>query len=129
MNCSKLAKSNLMRQCLLVLVKICKIFICLLINPSPNKPWFLLVCRTSLLKTLWEKERLLEQSLLFPPYFLPIWITFCYFHQIYYCCLQTLSIWKRLKFDIWESVNLTHYQTTSFRLFQTERVCRRQFQI
>ena len=25
--------------------------------------------------------------------------------------------------------NLTHYQTTNIRLFQTERVCRRQFQI
>ena len=25
--------------------------------------------------------------------------------------------------------NLTHYQTTNFRPFQTERVCRRQFQI
>ena len=25
--------------------------------------------------------------------------------------------------------DLTHYQTTNFRLFQTERVCRRQFQI
>ena len=25
--------------------------------------------------------------------------------------------------------SLTHYQTTNFRLFQTERVCRRQFQI
>ena len=24
---------------------------------------------------------------------------------------------------------ITHYQTTNFRLFQTERVCRRQFQI
>ena len=24
---------------------------------------------------------------------------------------------------------LTHYQTKNFRLFQTERVCRRQFQI
>ena len=27
------------------------------------------------------------------------------------------------------SVCLTHYQTTNFRLLQTERVCRRQFQI
>ena len=26
-------------------------------------------------------------------------------------------------------MNLTHYQTTNFRLFQTEGVCRRQFQI
>ena len=24
---------------------------------------------------------------------------------------------------------LTHYQTTNFRLFQTKRVCRRQFQL
>ena len=32
----------------------------------------------------------------------------------------------------WIGLNLpllTHYQTTSFRLFQTERVCRQQFQI
>ena len=26
-------------------------------------------------------------------------------------------------------ISLTHYHTTNFRLFQTERVCRRQFQI
>ena len=29
------------------------------INPFPNKPWILRVCSTSLLKTLWEKEKLL----------------------------------------------------------------------
>ena len=29
------------------------------VNPFPNKPWFLRVCSTSLLKTLWEKEKLL----------------------------------------------------------------------
>ena len=34
-------------------------------NPIPNKPWFLRVCSTYLLKTLWEKEK-----------FLPTWITF-----------------------------------------------------
>ena len=28
-------------------------------NPFPNKPWFLRVCSTSLLTTLWEKEKLL----------------------------------------------------------------------
>ena len=33
-----------------------------LINPFPNKPWFLRVCSTSLLKTLWEKEKLLVTS-------------------------------------------------------------------
>ena len=32
------------------------------INPFPNKPWFLRVCITSLLKTLWEKKKLLVTS-------------------------------------------------------------------
>ena len=40
---------------------------------------------------------------------------FCFFPQ----CFQKVSF----------SGLLTHYQTTNFRLFQTERVCRRQFQI
>ena len=32
------------------------------LNPFPNKLWFLHVCSTSLLKTLWEKEKLLVTS-------------------------------------------------------------------
>ena len=32
------------------------------LNPFPNKPWFLRVCSTGLLKTLWEKEKLLVTS-------------------------------------------------------------------
>ena len=51
-----------------------------------------------------------EQFLLFPQCFLPIWITFCHFHQIHnnnYCDLQPLAVWKSLKFVIWERVNLT----------------------
>ena len=32
------------------------------LNPFPNKPWFLCVCSTSLLKTLREKEKLLDMS-------------------------------------------------------------------
>ena len=31
-------------------------------NPFLNKPWFLRVCSTNLLKTLWEKEKLLIMS-------------------------------------------------------------------
>ena len=30
----------------------------MLFNPFPNKPWFLRVCSSRLLKTLWEKEKL-----------------------------------------------------------------------
>ena len=32
------------------------------VNPFPNKTWFLRVCCTTLLKTLWEKEKLLVTS-------------------------------------------------------------------
>ena len=35
---------------------------CILFNPFPNKPWLLCVYRTSLLKTLWDKEKLLVMS-------------------------------------------------------------------
>ena len=31
-------------------------------NPFPNKLWFLRVCIAGLLKTLWEKEKLLVMS-------------------------------------------------------------------
>ena len=72
----------------------------LTLNPFPNKPWFVRVCSTSLLKTLWEKEKLLvtclqyksfentvgkgkiarnEHYFLFPQCFLPAWKTFCHF--------------------------------------------------
>ena len=34
----------------------------LLFNPFPNKPWFLRVCNTRLLKTLREKKKLLVTS-------------------------------------------------------------------
>ena len=33
-----------------------------LLNPLPNEPWFSCVCSISLLKTLWEKEKLLVTS-------------------------------------------------------------------
>ena len=32
------------------------------VHPFPNKPWFLSVCSTSVLKTLWEKKKLLVTS-------------------------------------------------------------------
>ena len=41
-------------------------------NPFPNKPWFLLVCSTRLLKTMWEKEKLLITSNL------------SFFHSVFY---------------------------------------------
>ena len=67
---------------------------------SPNKPWFLRDCITSLLKTLFEREKLLcnEQFLLFPlstfsfsQCFPSIWRNFCHFRQFWNCRLYTLS--------------------------------------
>ena len=78
------------------------------INPFPNKPWFLRVCRISLLKTLWEKEKLLVTS------------NFSFSHSVFYPYrelsaifinrLQTLSVWKGPHF--WERVNPLPHNTT-----------------
>ena len=51
-----------------------------------------------------------------------------------FCCVVKSYIRRHYlfyKLPVSSSVRkeLTHYQTTNFRLFQTERVCRRQFQI
>ena len=54
-----------------------------LYNSFPSKPWFLRVCSTCLLKTLWEKEKLLVTSnSSFSQCFLPVQRTFCQLHQI-----------------------------------------------
>ena len=51
------------------------------INPFPKKPWFLRVCSTSLLKTLWEKEKLLITSNFSFSHsvFSHFWQNFCHF--------------------------------------------------
>ena len=46
-----------------------------------------------------------KQFLLFSQCFLPFRRTFCPFHQILNCSLQTLSVWKSLKFVVWERVH------------------------
>ena len=53
-------------------------------NPFPNKPWFLRVCSTNLLKTLWVKEKLLITSNFSFSHsvFLHLRRTFHHFHQI-----------------------------------------------
>ena len=76
------------------------------VNPFPNKPWFLHVCSISLLKILREKEKLLVTSnFSFCQCFLPVWRTFCHLHQIQNCSLQTVTVWKSLKWVVWERVN------------------------
>ena len=52
------------------------------LNPFPNKPWFLRVYIISVLKTLWEKEKLLVTSNFSFSHsvFYPFWTSFCHFH-------------------------------------------------
>ena len=55
------------------------------INPFPNKPWFLPVCITSLLKTLWEKEKLLITS------------DFSFSHSVFYPFKELSAIFIKLE--------------------------------
>ena len=56
------------------------------INPFPNKPWFLRVCNPSVLKTLWEKEKLLVTS------------NFSFSHSVFYPFGELSAIF--IKFEI-----------------------------
>ena len=75
-------------------------------NPFPDKPWFLRVCCISFFENTVRKGKIArnEQFLLFSRCFLPIRETFCHFHQISNCRLQTLLVWKSLKFVVRERV-------------------------
>ena len=54
-------------------------------NPFTNKPWFLRVCSTSLLKTLWEKEKLLVTS------------NFSFSHSVFYPFGELSTIFIKLE--------------------------------
>jgi hypothetical protein len=87
-----------------LLLRFCKF------NRFPNKPWFACVCSKCLLKTLWEKEKLLvTNNFSFSPIvFYLLGGLSAIFIGFKNCCLQTLSIWKSPKFVIWERVKMKH---------------------
>ena len=63
-----------------------------------------------------------KQFLLFPQCFLPIWITFCHFRQIWSYRLQTFLVWKSLKFVVywWVKVRIMWKRMNELlRLFRT----------
>ena len=76
--------------------------------PFPNKAWFLRVCSTSLLKTLWEKEKL------------PVTSNFSFSHSVFYLFGELSAIFKKLeivvcklfqfgKLAVWERVKWTMF--------------------
>ena len=60
------------------------------LNPFPNKPWFLRVCSTSLLKTLWEKEKLLVTS------------NFSFSHIVFYPFRKLSAIYIIFEIVVWK---------------------------
>ena len=76
------------------------------INPFPNNLCFFMCLQYKSFENAVGKGEIArnEQFLLFPQCFLPVWITFVHFDQNKNCCLQTLSVWKNLKFVVWERV-------------------------
>ena len=86
-----------------------------MINPFPNKPWFLRVCSTRLLKTLWEKEKLLVTS------------NFSFSHSVFKLFEELSAIFLRFelssansfsleesKIVVWERVNNCYVPCTPF---------------
>ena len=64
----------------------CNFWSSLPLNPFPNKPWFLRACSTSLLKTRWEKEKLLTTS------------NFSFSHSVFYLLWELSAFF--IKFEI-----------------------------
>ena len=76
------------------------------IIPFPNNPLFSLVCITNHVQKLWEREKLLILSNLSFSHsvFYPFGELSAIFYQIQNCLLQTLSVWKSLRFVIWKGI-------------------------
>ena len=73
------------------------IFPVCILNPFPNKPWFLRICSTSLLKALREKEKLLVTS------------NFSFSHSVFYPFGEF-------------SASFIQFEIVVCKLFQFERV-------
>ena len=64
------------------------------IDPFPNKPWFLRVCSTILLKTLREKKKLLVTS------------NFSFSHSVFYLFGELSAIFNKLELSSANSFSL-----------------------
>ena len=71
-------------------------------NPLPNKPWFLRVCTSSLLETLWEKEKLLVTS------------NFSFSHIVFYRCRELSDIFIKFKIVVCKPFQFGRVQNLSF---------------
>ena len=72
------------------------------LNPFPNKPWFLRVCSTSLLKTLWEKEKLLVTS------------KFSFSHNVFYTFGKLSYLFIKFEIVVWKLFHIRRVQNLLF---------------
>ena len=95
----------------LLLVRTLPITVGANLNPFPNKPWFLHVCSTSLENTVGKEKIAHSKQFLFPPPLPPPLFStrldnFLLLSSNFICHLQTLSVWKTLKFVVWERLKV-----------------------
>ena len=78
-----------------------------IVEPFPKQALVFTCLQYKPFENIVEKGEIVhyEQFLLFPQCFLPLETSFCHFHQILNCPLQSLSAWKSLKFVVYERVN------------------------
>ena len=79
-------------------------------NHFPNKPWFLRVCRNSLLKTMWEKEKLLVTS------------NFSFSHSVFYPFIELFAIFIKLEIVVCKVFQFGRVQSLSFGKGLRERL-------
>ena len=70
------------------------------LNPFPNKPWFLRVCSTGLSKTLWEKEKMLVTSI------------FSFSHSVFYSIKEINHHFSNIQFVVCKCFHFGHIQNS-----------------
>ena len=92
--------------CFMMMDELQRGIFCCFLTLSQDKSWFFTCLQFKSFENTVGKGEIArnEQFLLFPQCFLPVSITFCHFIRVYNCRIQTLSIWKSLKFVVLERV-------------------------
>ena len=72
------------------------------LNSFPNKPWFLRVWRTSLLKTLWEKKKLLVTS------------NFFFSHSVFFPFVEISAVFIKFEIVVCKLLQFGPVQNLSF---------------
>ena len=70
------------------------------VNPFPNKPWFLRVYGTTLLKTLWEKEKMLVTSI------------FSFSHSVFYSVKEINHHFSNIQIVVCKCFQFGHVQNS-----------------